>query len=64
MTELAPEACIVCGAQKELVPGAPNTWLYLANVEPLGSLACSTACAVVAIRNVRDTGRTDGKVKR
>lgn len=59
--ELAPEACIVCGKEKELPPGTVNTWVYLAGSTPLGSMACGPECAQVAVARFLKTGRCDAQ---
>ncbi len=59
MTELAPAACIVCGKPIPETQPHPNTWVYLANAEPLGAMACGPDCATVAIERFQYTGRCD-----
>lgn len=61
VTELAPEACIVCGKAKPSTPPEPNTWIYLAGATPLGSMACCPECAHVAVERFLKTGRCDAE---
>ncbi len=63
MTELAPDACIVCGKPRPLTPDGrqyqSSSWFYLAAATPLGSMACSPECATVAVERFQKTGRCD-----
>ncbi len=56
--EIAPAACIVCDLPH---PGGENVpgWVYLAGATPLGAIACSAACAIIAARRFKETGRCD-----
>jgi hypothetical protein len=59
---LAPEACIVCGKERPRFSlSETNTWVYLAGAKPLGSMACSPECAVVAVERFQSTGRCDAR---
>jgi ferredoxin len=59
--EIAPTACIVCGRKH---PGGENVpgWSYLAGAIPLGSIACSEACAKKAVDRFNRTGRCDTRM--
>jgi hypothetical protein len=61
VTELAPEACIVCGKTKTSKP--PVQWVYLTGATPLGSVACSPECTQVAVDRFLKTGRCDARGK-
>jgi len=57
---LAPAACIVCG--KPQPTDAPTSgWTYLAGAKPIGSMACSDACAEEAVERFHLFGRCDAK---
>jgi hypothetical protein len=56
LTELAPEGCIVCDKKRS---EQPDGWVYLAGSIPLGAMACSAACADVAVKRFAATGRVD-----
>lgn len=70
MTELAPDACIVCGKKRPETPIGPrrypypHTWVYLAGAMPVGFMACSPECAEVAVERFLKTGRCDAKGKK
>ena len=56
--ELASEDCVVCNKKRsEQVYG----WVYLAGSIPLGAMACSAACVVIAIERHHITGRVDAR---
>jgi hypothetical protein len=59
LTELAPDACVVCGLPRPAEPPAENTWVYLAGSVPTGALACSSSCAAEAVMRQVMTGRCD-----
>jgi hypothetical protein len=63
VTDLAPDACIVCGKPVPDTAPKENHWVYLSGSTPLGAIACSLECTVIAVERFNHTGRCDAKGK-